>query len=696
MRSSTKQRYQTAAYILTGLCFCSTILLLLTALFGPKEGMEAMVIIIPWYLATVLHITAGLAAIICVFLTKAYLKNSWILVYYLLFFGINGYTLAIINGVDKAVYRKVDRVTRSEDAELYEILRSMKIKANAGHYFLSPAASKRAYDLMNTDAIDVNYISPGYHRSMIVMAASTDDAQLVERMLEKGAPVDGPPKTGHTPLKAALNTGQAQVVQILLKHGADPNDSRYAHPPLSIATKAGYTDIVQLLLDAGADPDKTTSSSSPALVLAAHEGQSAIIQALLQHGADPNITAFGGATALMAAIRADCIQCVSDLLKAGATGQGKNNRGETALAMALKSENAAMLTTLQENTDEHFGSAHDLFYAVQKGDLVLLEKMLAFGVNPNARDEHGSTLLMHVARKNQYQKQLFELSEQVTQLLLKYGADTELTTKHDETALLLAISTGNTNVANTLIKAHANIDTMTEDGRTPLLAAIQKNSNDIALALLSEGADPNRYKNTGRFSKAPLLFAAQHNNPELIRALFKTGAKLQTGSKDLCDILKYAAQHHEILQVIMESGVDLNVQCSPYYHPLDIVVRHGTPKSIHYLLENGVSPILHDWKGIQPFMYFVKNNQAELVLACLQQSPELRENKKLLQEGMYWAVRSAHPQVVRAMLNYNHAFHRIEEIQALLKWAKTPPATEADKQEIIQIFSEYFSKPKIH
>ena len=111
----------------------------------------------------------------------------------------------------------------------------------------------------------------------------------------------------------------------------------------------------------------------------------------------------------------------------------------------------------------------------------------------------------------------------------------------------------------------------------------------------------------------------------------------------------------------------------------------------HASIRSGVSPILKDWKGLQPFMRFVRNGQANLVAASLQNSAELREHDKLLRDGMYWAVRNAHPDVVQVMLNYNHWFHRIEEVEALVEWVKIPPATESDKKEVFRLFTEYFS-----
>lgn len=691
MSTDSRKLYQTAAYVLTGLCLCSTAVLLLFVFFGPKEGMEAMVIIIPWYIAGLMHIGLGIAAIICVVLTGSFLKNSWILLYFLLFFSINGYTLAVMNQVDKAIERKIHTVTQSEQAELYELLRTMKLGSSAGHFQLDPPAHARAIELVESGTVDLDYISPGYHRSLILMAATTGDPVLVELMLKQGTVADGPPSQSHTPLAAAINFELDKVVKVLLENGADPNDPRYAYPPLVVASREGNVAITRLLLEAGADPDKKTSSSSPALILAAGKGNAEVVKLLLAHGADPNIVAFGGATPLVAAVRSDCVECVRYLLDGGSDGSGKSTRDKTPLAIALENDNPEMIELLAGSSGPQIGSGKDLFYALQEGDIKLFEAMLEHGVDPNARNDNGATPLYAIAEKSKYRPRLTEIAPEAARRLLKHGADPDLTTARNETALFRAASSGNSEVALILIKNGANINLAPEGGWTPLFNAIQKKHNDIAHALLAAGADPNQQ--AGNKNKtSPLEAAARNNNPEMIRTLFKAGATLEPGSGDLCDLINYGAKHPEVLRMIVETGVDLNQRDPLQRYPLDIVIKHGNPESIHYLLQHGVKPILTEFKGMQPFMHFVRNGQADLVTASIEASPELRENTELMRDGMYWAVRSAHPEVVRVLLEYNSRFRSMTEVQALLEWARMPPATEADKQAIMRLFSRYFSR----
>ena len=101
---------------------------------------------------------------------------------------------------------------------------------------------------------------------------------------------------GQTPLTAAAQFGQVEVVRFLLKSGADPNlldfGTKYPHDtPLSTAAMHGHLEVCRVLLDAGADPNVPTNPKQPgdlgnwtALDHALQANQPAVADLLRQHG----------------------------------------------------------------------------------------------------------------------------------------------------------------------------------------------------------------------------------------------------------------------------------------------------------------------------------------------------------------------------------------------------------------------------
>ena len=92
---------------------------------------------------------------------------------------------------------------------------------------------------------------------------------------------------GFTPLILASYNEQPEIVEILLRHGADINAQDAAgNTALMGVCFKGYKDIAKKLIDAGADINVRNSNGAPALTFAATFGHLQIAEWLLQKGAD--------------------------------------------------------------------------------------------------------------------------------------------------------------------------------------------------------------------------------------------------------------------------------------------------------------------------------------------------------------------------------------------------------------------------
>jgi hypothetical protein len=87
----------------------------------------------------------------------------------------------------------------------------------------------------------------------------------------------------------AVRNGNVDIVKKCLVKGLNPDikEGLLNNPILYIATSKGYKDIVELLLKYGADPNIKNNDATP-LLLASSRGDKEIVELLLNHGADPN------------------------------------------------------------------------------------------------------------------------------------------------------------------------------------------------------------------------------------------------------------------------------------------------------------------------------------------------------------------------------------------------------------------------
>ena len=80
-------------------------------------------------------------------------------------------------------------------------------------------------------------------------------------------------RLGMTPLMYAALTGRLEVVQLLIKKGADPNaQTSFGTTSLMWAIKGGHPEVAEFILDSGGCPEITDSENSSARCLAEEWG----------------------------------------------------------------------------------------------------------------------------------------------------------------------------------------------------------------------------------------------------------------------------------------------------------------------------------------------------------------------------------------------------------------------------------------
>lgn len=128
-----------------------------------------------------------------------------------------------------------------------------------------------------------------------VEAAANGDLHTVKQMLEvNGDLLNAKDRERDTAImKAARNCNATDVVDFLLKNGANFNDEQYRdtinQTPIIVAAQHGCGNIVRLLIEAGiTDINHKNDQGESALLAAAQEGHKEVVQILLDAGADIN------------------------------------------------------------------------------------------------------------------------------------------------------------------------------------------------------------------------------------------------------------------------------------------------------------------------------------------------------------------------------------------------------------------------
>ena len=158
---------------------------------------------------------------------------------------------------------------------------------------IASAATRGERDTVRTllkQGVDVN-AAQGDGMTALHWAAMNEDVEMAEMLLYAGANVKAATRLGaYTPLFLASKTGNALMVEMLLKASADANSTTtMGTTPLMLAAVSGSPNAVRVLLDHGVEVNATEVKGRTALMFAAVYNRSTAIDVLLEHGADATL-----------------------------------------------------------------------------------------------------------------------------------------------------------------------------------------------------------------------------------------------------------------------------------------------------------------------------------------------------------------------------------------------------------------------
>jgi ankyrin repeat protein len=125
------------------------------------------------------------------------------------------------------------------------------------------------------------YSEDGYQP--LGLAAYFGHEEIVEYLIKAGAQVNSPSKNslGVTPLQSAVAGGHLEITRVLLTAGASPNvRERGGYTPLHTAAHNGNVEIVRSLLFGGADSEARSDKKETPLDMARKSGHDEVVTLL--------------------------------------------------------------------------------------------------------------------------------------------------------------------------------------------------------------------------------------------------------------------------------------------------------------------------------------------------------------------------------------------------------------------------------
>jgi ankyrin repeat protein len=239
----------------------------------------------------------------------------------------------------------------------------------------------------------------------------------------------------------------------------------------------------------------------------------------------------------------------------------------------------------------------------------------------NARGFDKKETPLHVASRHGYMD--------VTQLLLKHGADTEAQDDDKCTPLLLASRRECVEVARVLLKHGADREARDSYNCTPLLLASMRGYVEVSRVLLEHGADKDAQDERGW---SPLMHASKMGHVEIVRVLLKYGSDMEARDMGGWTSLIHASKmgDMEIARVLLEQGADVKEQYKYKHTPLHYASSYGRLAVAQLLLKHGADvkarnahnqTPLHEAKGEEVARFLIEHGADANALDTQKRTP---------------------------------------------------------------------------
>ncbi|XP_061897569.1 kinase D-interacting substrate of 220 kDa B isoform X2 [Entelurus aequoreus] len=348
----------------------------------------------------------------------------------------------------------------------------------------------------------------------LMVAAEQGNLEIVQELIRRGANVNCDDVDCWTALISASKEGHIQVVKELLDNDANKeNRDMGGWTSLMWAAYKGRTDVAQMLLDKGANPNITGQYSVYPIIWAAGRGHAEIVHLLLQHGAKVNCSDKYGTTPLIWAARKGHYDSVMHLLANGADVDQEGANSMTALIVAVKGGYTEVVKELLKRnpnvnmTDKDGNTA--LAIAAKEGHTEIVQDLLDAGTYVNIPDRSGETMLIGAVRGGHVE---------IVQALLNKYADIDVRGQDGKTALYWAVEKGNATMVRDILQCNPDTESCTKEGETPLIKATKMRNIEIVELLLDKGAKVSALDKKG---DTPLHIAIRGRSRKLAELLLR-------------------------------------------------------------------------------------------------------------------------------------------------------------------------------
>ncbi|XP_063925909.1 uncharacterized protein LOC135139554 [Zophobas morio] len=502
-----------------------------------------------------------------------------------------------------------------------------------------------SYEKLGISRAEINSITEANHCTPLVLASSGGHKQIVDYLVKSGAEINRSDKEGFTPLYLAAQNGHEEIVKYLVKFGAEIDRcANSGRTPLYAACQNGHQKIVEYLVESGVEINRPDNEGFTPLYLASQNGYEEVVKYLVKFGADINRCSNDSRTPVYAACQYGHRNIVEYLHLSGADINRSGVHDFTPLRVASYGGHQKTVEYLVKSGVELNRANNDgftpLYLASYNGHEETVKYLVKSGAEVNRCTNVGRTPLYRACLSGH---------KNIVQYLHLSGADINCSDVEGFTPLYSASQNGHEEIVKYLVNFGAEINRCSNDGRTPVYAACQDGHRNIVEYLVESGVEINYSDGEG----CTALYLACHNgDEETVKYLVKSGAEVNRCTNDGRTPLNAAcgSGHKNIVQYLHLSGADISCANVDGHTPLRSASCNGHQKTVEYLVESGVEINRADNEGFTPLYLASQNGHEETVKYLVKSGAEINRSAKNGRTPLYAASRYGHKNIVEDLV----------------------------------------------
>lgn len=399
----------------------------------------------------------------------------------------------------------------------------------------------RAFISKNAEKLEFNEPSAERGIPLVHMLAQFGDMELFRLGVIRGADPFVKNSDGETALHAAVMSGNPEMVKCFLNLCFDVDQMGTVLPntPLMKAAESGNAEVLNMLLDHGAKINRKCWNGETALTKAcAAKGLAynpAVVRSLLARGADATVKDDSDVTPLMTMAqnkRPQSAELMQALIDKGANVNARDKHKNSVWRYAPFGSIDGVRCLLGVKGVDVNGAAPGQMTPVQQmavvGNLEGFKLLEAAGADVQVKTDFGADVLA-LAAKAMKSAAGYDPAPLI-QYLVDKGFDVNTRDRDGKTPVVDLCSRGIHDGLDTLLTNKADVNLSDGKGKTALMVAAARGDMDVIKKLIAHGAKLDIQDNAGMTA---VMHAAHCGQAALVDALIALGAN--PGLKDAAE-----------------------------------------------------------------------------------------------------------------------------------------------------------------